>query len=109
MKIYKMFSATILVVVLLLGMALSADADVVTLDFTGLVLDARSDNPFDVSPGDTVTGSTTYDDSLVPTTGSERIYIDSNPVFALSVTVGSRTFYEWEDYQYGNGSPSIFL
>ncbi len=109
MKIYKMFSATILVVVLLLGMALSADADVVTLDFTGLVLDASSDNPFGVSPGDTITGSTTYDDSLVPATGLKWISIDSDSAFALSVTVGSRTFYEWEDYQYGNGSPSIFF
>ena len=109
MKIHKMFLATVLVVVLLVGMALSADADVVTLDFTGLVLDASSDNPFGVSPGDTVTGSTTYDDSSVPTTGSERIYIDSDSDFALSVKVGSWTFVEREDYLYGWGYPSIFF
>ena len=109
MKIHKMFLATVLVVVLLVGMALSADADLVTLPFTGTVLKASSDNPFGVSPGDTVTGSTTYDDSLVPATESERIFIDSDPYFALSVTVGSWTFIEWDDFQYGHGGPSIFF
>ena len=84
-----------------------AHAVLVTETAFGTVTEAIAGNPFGVAVGDSVTGSATFDDSLIAPIGPGFIAIDSDPAFALSVTIGSRVFVESEDEGFGFGFPEI--
>jgi hypothetical protein len=89
--------------------SLPVHAALVTDSFIGSVASADPTNPFGVSAGDPVAWSTTYDDALVSPSGQSFIAFDSlnSPPFALSVTVGNRTFVESEDNDFDFGFPEL--
>jgi hypothetical protein len=77
-----------------------AEAVPVTLDFSGEIALADPANPFGMSVGDSVSGSATYESSLLTGAAFEDIRpIDGGP-FALGVTIGTETFDETEDIEF---------
>ena len=84
-----------------------ARATLVQQDFTLAVDFAIPGNAFGLAGGDIINGFTIYDDALLTGIGVEVIAIDSNPLFQLRITVGSETFIETDDIDYGGGFPEI--
>ena len=90
-----------------LFMAVSAQAISVTTTVNGSVAVAVTDNPFDLMVGDSVTAVAQYNDSVIPDAGVFILELDSNPAFSLTLTLGSFTFQETDDDEFGSGSPKL--
>ena len=85
----------------------SAEAVPVTTTITGSVDSADAGNPFDLAVGDMVTAVAVYDDGGIPAAGAFTLAIDSDPSFALTITLGSFIFQESDDDLFGSGAPRL--
>ena len=94
--------ATIMITLFLVFAASSANAIMVTENFSGTIDFAEAGNPFGVAESDIFAWSTTYDLSYQNELGN--IVIGDDPDMKLQVTIGSRTFNEIEDVFYGPGN-----
>lgn len=94
-----------------LGLALflvtPAQAVLVTTTVTGSVDLADASNPFGLTTADSVTAVATYDNSAIPAAGPFTLQIDSNPAFALTITLGSFVYVETDDDLFGGGFPRV--
>ncbi len=79
----------------------------VTATITGDVDTVLGSNPFGLAVNDTVTAVALYDDSQVSELGESFIEIDSNPTFSLTLTFGSVTLVETDDFYFGTGFPGL--
>lgn len=85
----------------------SAQAVPVTTTITGSVDSADAGNPFGLAVGDMVTAVAVYDDGGVPAAGAFTLAIDSDPSFALTITLGNFIFQESDDDLFGSGAPRL--
>lgn len=99
---------------LLLVCSSTVSAGLMRVDFSGTIDFADSGNNLGLAVGDTVTGSTTYDDLLLTGMGPESIGlgVDGNGFGGtLTMNMGTTTFTESDDTNFSDGSfldPAIF-
>ncbi|GAB4281473.1 MAG: hypothetical protein Kow0092_36780 [Deferrisomatales bacterium] len=74
-------------------------AQAITIPFDGQVTTAVPDpnTTFHIGVGDSVSGTTTFDESLVIADPNVVINRDLDPTFSLQITVGDATFQESDD------------
>jgi hypothetical protein len=92
----------ILMALLVISLANTAYAGLITENFSGTITYADASNPFDVAADDLFGWTTTYDLTYQNSLGN--IVIGDDQDMKLSVTIGSRTFGETEDVFYGPGT-----
>ncbi len=93
------------VLALYAGMAQSALVDFV---LSGDITSADAGNGFGVSAGDTITVTGTFDDSLLTGSGNETVFFDAASGNSLSFSLGSQSFTQMDDVDYGaGGAPKL--
>ena len=90
-----------------LFMAAPAKAVLVTTTINGSIELAHPTNPFGLTTADSVTAVAVYDDGSIPAVGAFNLGLDSDPSFSLTVTLGSFTFVETDDDEFGSGFPRL--
>ncbi|GAB4568190.1 MAG: hypothetical protein Tsb0017_28510 [Geothermobacteraceae bacterium] len=106
-KFHTFFSLCVLALGLGPFLSTSAQAILVTTTVSGSVDFADASNPFGLTTADSVTAVATYDDSGIPTAAPFTLAIDSDPGFALTITLGSFVFQETDDDLFGSGAPRL--
>jgi hypothetical protein len=82
-------------------------AALITVPLSGKLAFAAPSNPFGVSPEDGFTGIAIFDDAIIPSSGSFLLGVDTDPSFHLTIALGSRSFTETEDADFGTGLPQL--
>jgi hypothetical protein len=92
-----------------LGILQTAPAQAVPVitTVTGSVDLADGSNPFGLTTADAVTAVAAYDDSGIPAVGAFNLPLDADPAFSLTITLGSFTFVETDDDDFGGGFPRL--
>ena len=85
----------------------SAQAILVNTHVDGLVTFADPANTLGVNPGDISLAHAFYEGSLVSPLGPSVVSIDSDPSFFLTVVLGTETFVETQDFDFGFGFPQL--
>lgn len=99
-----------LVCVLLLCICGASYSNIVTIDFSGTVTAADAGNALGLAVNDVVTGSATYDDSLLTGIGSEVIELGTGGNGfggKLTMHMGLVTYVESDDADYNTGYPKL--
>lgn len=86
-----------------------AFAALVSSQITGQITYVDSTWSGGVAIGDPVTGSVTYDSSLIPATAFFALSLDSNSAFGIELSFGSYRFTTTDDKDYGSGLPQALF
>jgi hypothetical protein len=82
-------------------------AAIITIPLNGQITFAAPSNPLGVVSTDVFTGNATFDEAIIPPSGFFLLGVDADPAYHLTLTLGSRTFAETEDSEFGTGLPQL--
>ena len=107
LKSNTVYVAMVALVALLFGG--QAQAVMINMQLTGTVTNADSPNIFDLSVGDTILASATYNDSSLTGSGLESIVFGPGTDNYLTLQVGSILLVQNNDVDYGFGAPGLIF